>query len=112
MAIEFKINDFFFPLELWRLKTSLDKSQWLPADRLGEHQSRLLKTVVSHAYAHVPYYRQLFDKLDLTPSDIQNAGDLKKIPTLKKSDIKKNFKVLTADNAPQFLPRLCRTSGT
>lgn len=112
MAIEFKINDFFYPLDLLRLKSDLDKSQWLSPNRLQEHQSTLLKAIIRHAYTHVPYYRNLFKDLRLVPSDINCAEDLKKIPTLKKSDIKNNFRSLTADNAPQFDPRLCRTSGT
>jgi phenylacetate-CoA ligase len=69
----------------------LEKSQWWSAEELEQFQNKRLKIVIEHAYNNVPYYRQVFDNLGLTPKDIQTKADLVKLPILKKDDIRKNF---------------------
>lgn len=112
MAVEFKIQDFFHPVDILRLKLSLDRSQWFSKEELQTYQHQRLGLVLDHAYTHVPYYRNLFNKLKLKPQDIKTAEDLTRIPPLNKSMLKKNFRSLIADNARKFNPQLCRTSGT
>lgn len=62
------------------------RRQWMPADRLVALQGRLLHRLVDHAYRTVPYYRTLFDKARITPSDITSVNDLTKIPISYKED--------------------------
>jgi phenylacetate-CoA ligase len=38
----------------------------------------------------VPYYRDLFDKLDLRPEDFKDISELKKLPVLSKREIREN----------------------
>jgi phenylacetate-CoA ligase len=45
-----------------------------------EYQNRQLRRLVAHAYARVPYYRELFDAQGLKPRDVQSVDDLHKIP--------------------------------
>ncbi len=112
MAVEFKIQKFFYPVDILRLKLSLDRSQWFSKEELQTLQLQRLSLILNHAYSHVPYYRNLFDSLRLKPHGIKTTEDLSKIPCLTKSILKKNFKSLTANNARKFNPQLCRTSGT
>lgn len=49
-----------------------------------------LRKLISHAAKHVPYYRILFRKLHIQPTDISTVNDLKKIPLLTKDMIRAN----------------------
>jgi len=68
-------------------KKNLTKSK----KEIREFQLDRLKKLIRHAYDTVPYYRDLFDKYKLKPSDIRSIQDLKKIPTLDKKTIINNI---------------------
>lgn len=112
MAIEFKIKDFFYPFSILRLRSFLERSQWFSEDELKAYQLERLKLIFRHAYKNVPYYRNLFDNLKLDLQNFTSLDDLKIIPVLDKQTLRNNFTTLTAKNAFQFNPKLCRTSGT
>ena len=57
-----------------------------PAEVLA-FQNRRLRTLVSHCYQSVPFYRRLFDRAGLHPQDIQSLDDLRKIPITSRGDI-------------------------
>lgn len=69
-------------------------SQWRSTEEIKELQIDNLKKIINIAYDNVPYYKKLFDKYDLSPKDIEKIEDLKRIPTLNKSLIRENFKML------------------
>ncbi len=54
--------------------------QWSPAGAIGDLQSARLRRLIRHAYASVPYYRQLFDSAGVDPRQIRSAADLSRIP--------------------------------
>lgn len=112
MALEFKPADFAYPLSLLKLRAAFEKNQWRARDEQINYQERLLRRIVSHAYAHVPYYRELFDELRLRPGDIRRLADLEKIPVLTKETLSREFKRLQADNCARHRPQLLTTSGT
>ena len=112
MAIDFRIRDFFYPYDIYKLRQALEKTQWLPAEELQAYQEKRLALTINHAYRHVPYYRRLFEKTGLCPQDIKKAGDLKKLPLLSKDTIRKEGKKLVADNAGRYHPVSYKTSGT
>jgi phenylacetate-CoA ligase len=58
-----------------------------PREWIEKHQFRKLKVIIEHAYATVPYYRDLFSRHHLKPEDINSFQDLKKIPLTSKKDI-------------------------
>jgi phenylacetate-CoA ligase len=60
------------------------RNQWLPADRLSDLQDRLLRRLVDHAYRTVPYYRTLFQSVNLRPEDIRGVQDIGNIPITTK----------------------------
>ena len=75
-------------------------------------QNERLQALVKHAYEHTIYYKELFDKLGLKPSDIQCAEDLKKLPILTKDVVRARFDDLVSDNINQYRHRKEKTGGT
>lgn len=66
-------------------------SQWDPYPEKKKNQEKQLRYMINFAYKNVPYYHKMFNKLNLTPSDIKTIEDLEKLPVLTKDTIKKNW---------------------
>ena len=98
--------------EFTRLRDFLGKSQFFSEAEILEYQRENLIKLISHAYHHVPYYKEMFNKKKLTPKDIQNVTDLQKLPILTKKDIKENFNKLIALNLNRKQLKHGHTSGT
>ena len=62
------------------LKRSLEKSQWLSTAEILKQQDQRLALFIKNTVKHVPYYQQLFKKLNLTSSDVNNRLALQKLP--------------------------------
>jgi len=58
-------------------------------ERLKDYQEKRLREVVQYAYAHVPFYHRFFNMAGVAPSDIKCVDDLRKLPVVRKSDMKK-----------------------
>ena len=112
------IENISFPL--WQKKNrlqvskhlrDLENSQWYTPERLEELQWVKLNKMLQHCYKNIPYYRHLFEHLNLRPGDFKSPEDLHKIPVLTKTDLQKNFKQMRAMDGPR--PYIVRTtSGT
>lgn len=92
------------------IRSFLNDSQWWSEDQLREYQEDRLQELIEHAYQNVPYYRDLFDKQGLSPSDIQTVDDLSKLPRLTKDDIRQNYERLQAQNVDNAI--INHTSGS
>lgn len=91
----------------------LKKRDSFSIEELNLIQIKRLKKLLKHCYQNVPYYKNLFDKLNIHPEDIKNLSDYSRyIPELTKQDITQNFNDLTDKNIP--LDKLCydSTSGS
>lgn len=95
-----------------KILKELEKSQYFSAEQLEELQNKNLRKIIQHCYKNVPYYTELFDKLNLKPKDIQTKEDLKKLPYLDKYIVKENFDKLIAKNKLKILCNKATTSGT
>lgn len=82
------------------------------AEQLREYQDSQLQKMIHHCYDNVPYYRNLFEKHNLTPDDIKTKTDLAKLPITTKAEMIANFDALTAKNKDEFNPIIMSTSGT
>lgn len=82
-----------------KLRKSMEHSQWLSPEQIVQGQLDGLRQLLSHAQAHVPYYRKLFGAVGLGPNDIRSLQDLQGLPLLDKEKIRANLDTLRADNA-------------
>ncbi len=75
-------------------------------------QSERLKKMVKHAYENVPFYKQKFDEMGLSPDDIQGIEDITKLPFTLKTDLRDNypFGLFAVPNTE--LVRIHASSGT
>lgn len=81
-------------------------------EAISRWQLAELRKFVEHAYLHTRYYRNLFDKNGIKPSDIVTFDDLKKIPPVDKQIIRENYKDLIPDNIAELRYRESRSGGT
>lgn len=113
--IVYPVRDFVRELSGYKTKKyykELMDSQWFTPSQLEEIQQEKLRALLEHAYKNVPYYTKLFDMLRLKPSDIKDKEDLKKLPVLRKEDIRKNISALVAKNIPEKDLMPISSSGT
>lgn len=92
-----------------RYSFSSMRTQW-SQERIKAVQNTKLRKLTKYSYDNIKYYRELFDKINLKPDDINTVEDLRNIPITTKQVIKERFW--------DFLPtqlgpcRLSRTSGS
>ena len=56
-------------------------------EQIVAYQNERLQRLIHHAYQHVHYYRQLFDRHHVRPEQIQSVEDLALIPMTSRSDL-------------------------
>lgn len=72
----------------------LSLSQYFTQEKLLHSQWQRLKKLIFFAFQEVPYYHNLFEKLQIKPEDINNFRDFSEIPILTKRMVRDNFKAL------------------
>lgn len=85
-----------------RYLDELRRTQWLEPAGLEDHQLQGLQAIVRHAYEHVPFYRDLYRRLDIHPQDIRTLADFQALPTISKRDV---IEHLDAFVEPEGKPR-------
>ena len=74
--------------EVLELASLIRRKSWSRA-RLDELRRQKLQRLIHHAYANVPYYRRLMDRVGVKPDDIREPSDLIKLPITTKSDLRR-----------------------
>ena len=78
------LQKFCMDIQSWALeKVENDSSQ-----NLEKQQMRRMRTLVTHAYTSVPYWKDLLDKAGIDPIDIKSIKDFQKIPITTKVKFK------------------------
>ena len=76
-------------------------------------QNRKLRSVITHAYKNVRYYRELFDRAGIRPQDIRTAEDLSIVPLTSSQDYRIRPLSETFDMKIKRERTVCRaTSGS
>lgn len=103
----------FSNFKIWdEYKKGMDAEE-LGLDELRDYQAERLREIVNHAYNRVPFYKERFDQMGLTPNDIQDLGDTPRIPPTTKEDIMLNFpERITAQGMDRKGWKYVATSGT
>ena len=76
----------------------LEATQWWPPERIETLQTERLVQTIEHAYAHVPYYRNVMQERGILPREIRTVPDLSRLPVLTKSMVRSHLNDLVADN--------------
>ncbi len=94
-------------IEYWRLH----REQWLPAEEVKQRQWVRLKTILRHAFNNSPFYRRRFCEAGITPDDIGDMTDFKRIPVTTREDLRDPKQMIASGYAKSRLRR-SRTSGS
>jgi phenylacetate-CoA ligase len=91
----------------------LERSQWLPPERIAELQMRQLCALLEHAHKHVPYYRSSWGS-GFHAGASASADGLAALPLLTRRDLLQNYDKLKSERIPQQHGKTAelRTSGS
>jgi phenylacetate-CoA ligase len=93
------------------LRELMDSERWSAAE-IEACQNEKLQALIRYAYENVPYYRERWKSLKLTPEDIRCREDLPKLPVLTKEDVRANFDRMVSQSADRSKLVFRHTSGT
>ncbi len=93
-----------------RVMRELENSQRWPSERLLELQWQRQRALFLHAYETVPFYRERWRALGLTPDSLRDRADWDLLPVLEKRDLRENADALCSSVAPRGLK--ATTSGS
>jgi phenylacetate-CoA ligase len=77
-------------------RRALEESQWWSPDRIEAHRVERLKQFLISIAARVPYYEQLFRRIEFDPASVRAVTDLSILPFLTKDLIRSNIEDLKA----------------
>lgn len=81
------------------IRRKMERSQWWSIDEIRDLQLTKLKQLLLDAQRNVPYYQELFARLEFDPNQLTHLRQLEKLPLLSKSDIRANLQAMVAKNA-------------
>lgn len=84
----------------------------LSPEEIKKWQLQQLSSLLEHAYTNTVYYREVFDSLNLKPSDLKSFEDLKKLPVLTRDIIKNRFNDIIPKNIDSIKHRYSHTGGS
>lgn len=102
------MNYFSMYWEYLKFKRS---SKW-NKKQIEAFQDKQLIALVKHAAEHVPYYKELFQKIGFDVNTFRGRVDMHKIPLLDKDTVRNHYKDLIADNASDYGLHEETTSGS
>ena len=73
---------YVIPACLWE-----KRMPFAPSSVIGALQRQRLGRIVRHAWKYVPFYRGVMKERGLTPSDIREPEDLRKLPLISNADM-------------------------
>jgi len=95
---------------MWNWIVAIQNYKLTP-EELQDLQNRKLRRILRQAYEQVPFYRKRFRSANLTPDDIKNTDDLRRLPTITRGEIVSEWNSIIANgNGDAYIQRL--TSGT
>ncbi len=88
------------------------KYETMKPDELRELQLKRLKKTAAAVYQNVPFYRESFKQLNITPDDITSLDDISKLPFTKKTDLRNNYPFDLFAVPQKDIVRIHASSGT
>jgi phenylacetate-CoA ligase len=93
------------------LRELMESEKWSAAE-IEAYQNEKVRGLVRYAYENVPFYRDRWQSLGITPDDIRSRDDLVKLPVLTKEDVRENLDRLLSRSAIRRDVVFKHTSGT
>lgn len=91
----------------------MQQAQWLPAEELRARTENRLSWLLQHAAENVPFYRELYRRLRLFPSQLRTIPDLGLLPIVSKAVFRERpLKDFLAANIPPDRHLQWTTSGS
>ncbi|MDH5561896.1 MAG: hypothetical protein OEY59_13685 [Deltaproteobacteria bacterium] len=90
--------------------SQLEESQWLPLEVVKKQRLKLLKKLITHCYANVPYYRTQWENISFSPEDIQNEEDIFCLPIISKDTLREHYNSFLSEITPDY--EIWKTSGS
>lgn len=75
--------------------------RWTPEQRAADRIARL-RTMLIHAGRHVPYWRELFGRMEFRPERVQHEDELRVLPLLTKDVIVREGPRMWAEQVPAW----------
>jgi phenylacetate-CoA ligase len=88
----------------FQILQEMESADRLSTAELKSVQSERLREFIAYCYANVPYAKAQMDGTGVSPFDIAEARDLRKLPLMRKSDIRKNRDLLRSRIADSLTP--------
>lgn len=90
----------------------LDSGERLDAGALRAVQLERMRASLRHAYEHVPFYRDSFDKAGVRPDDCRSLSDLARFPFTTKADLREHYPYGMFAVPRDHVRRIHASSGT
>jgi len=79
------------PPGFWTITKEVLKSQWMPKEELKKRQIQRLRRILRHSYDNIPFYKRIFRERNLRPDDFRSLEDLRRLPIITRTDLKRGF---------------------
>ena len=89
-----------------------EKIETMPKEDLKAMQLELLKELVKNTYRDSKFYRERMDAAGVKPEDIKTLDDIRKLPFMKKTDVRDNYPDKLFVRPYDDLVRIHVSSGT
>ncbi len=106
----FRIQERLLGRGTFAIVRQLEESQWWPRERLDALRASRLAELVSSAYEHTPYWREVMDRHGIAAGQVRSLADLRRFPLLDKATLRSRRDEMTRRDLRRV--QLVRTSGS
>ena len=99
-------------LRAYRYLRSLLRRVYWPEERLRRYRNERLREVLAYAYENVSFYHRKFREAGVKPGDVRSVEDLKKLPILRKDEVRRNLDQMVSRRFEVSRLKMLRTSGS
>lgn len=94
------------------LVPEIERRSRMSRDEMRAYCNERLAALVSHAYAHVPHYREAWRRAGLSPQDVRSIDDLTRLPILSREEVRAAPQRLLDERLPPSALIRLSTSGS
>ena len=107
LAVRSELPGLLFPalagtagLQLHSMFLQLERSQWLPPERLEQQQFRQLDALLAHVWATVPWYHPRLHAAGIVPDRPVERGAWQSLQLLTRRDLQESGALLHSSRVP------------